>query len=257
MLCVQEFNADAVMQKRLPATARVTAIRAVWITAFLGLAVTSGNAAQISFGDMPIANPVAAFSFSEVDLYTTDPVFDSTLIPALGDFTVSFGSLFFGQVPGDMDNSLITTMPEAPLGLDGDGPQVATLLDLKSGTPPVLGGASGSRFFATPVAMLFEPPVSEVSFTLGSLDAPGTTFVEAFDQQANSLGVTQNTVGGFETISLQSSSADISGVSVYLMEPLEDWEGFGLDNVAVVPEPATHVLVTFFVAWLAMLRRRD
>ena len=206
--------------------------------------------------------------------------------------TVSFGSAFVGQTLGSMGNELIDSSPEGPLRLDPNAPSVSTFFDIST-MNVVLGGFQNGAFMNTPLAILFEDPVRDLTFDLGSLDAPGTVRIEAFQEDGTSLGMFSNFSAGWQTVRMADSSGHnlIAGVSIYVPEGGMDWEGFGIDNLSfsfssdtpvdegepdgdpgdpgpgdpgdpgVVPEPATYAIWAGFIAvgivgsWLK--RRRE
>jgi hypothetical protein len=149
----------------------------------------------------------------------------------VGGTTVSFGSLFVGQVLGSMHNELIDSSPASPLRLKRNGPDVSTLFELTAGDF-VLGGADGRSFLTTPLAILFADPVKDVYFDLGHLDGPGTVMIEAYDADGQSLGMFGNPSGGWQTIEISDASKNsISGISIFVPEGGMDWEGFAIDNL--------------------------
>jgi hypothetical protein len=196
-------------------------------------------------GSILVINPASLttrtplVTFSEVAVGTTNPTI----------FSIRFGSHFVGQVVGGIPNTLIDTTPNSPLVLAVGNPNVATALDFLNPTMPGLGGRVGYQFFTTPIAFQFASPVYGVGFTLGHLDAPGTTVIEAYDTAANSLGTVLNSQAGFENLGIVDSSGAsvISGISIYIREGM-DWEGFTIDNVfSAIPEPAS------FLVWGLLL----
>ena len=196
---------------------------------------TSTALATVQFSNAATLPPL--ITFDEIPPLTSNPVYN------VGGTTVSFGSIFDGQVLGSDPNSLFDSSPNHPLQLDFSGPDVATMLDLSNPTYMDLGGAG----FRTPIAILFADPVNRVEFKLGNLDGAGTTSIEAYDLQGNSLGLFKNVQGGFEPIALfdDANRNVIAGVSLFVEPGDMDWEGFAIDDVAfdfaednVIPEPA-------------------
>ena len=199
-----------------------------------------------------------------------------------GGTTVSFGSLFVGQSLGKMPNEVIDNSPIGPLRLDPNAPDVGTLFEI-SAREVVLGGADNGTYLTTPLAMLFADPVREVSFDLGHLDGPGTTTIEAFDIDGNSLGQFSNFEAGWQSVRLADASGQelISGVSIYVPEHGMDWEGFAIDHISfsfsesgggdvgdpddpdVIPEPTTLAIWSTFAgigcvgSWLNSRRRKQ
>lgn len=202
-----------------------------------------------------------------------------------GGTTVSFGSLFVGQTLGTMPNEVIDSSPTGPLRLDPNAPDVGTIFEI-SAREVVLGGADNGTYLTTPLAMLFADPVREVSFDLGHLDGPGTTTIEAFDIDGNSLGQFSNFEAGWQSIRLADASGQelISGVSIFVPQHGMDWEGFALDHISfsfsetgggdvgdpdpdpdpdVIPEPMTLVIWSTFIgigcvgSWFQSQRRKS
>ena len=93
--------------------------------------------ADVDFGNDPLHDAAALITLGEVGLGTVNPSYYFGEIEQFGELQVSFGSIFVGQALGPMDNSLIDSQPDSPLTLDSSGPEVATLLDRKSSSPPV------------------------------------------------------------------------------------------------------------------------
>ncbi len=205
----------------------------VWLSMAMGR--TEGSIQAID--PASITSRTSTITFSEVAVGTTNPTI----------FSVRFGSHFVGQVVGGIPNSLLDTTPDSPLTMAVGSPNVATSLDFLNPTMPGLGGRVGTTFFTTPIAFQFGAPVVAVGFTLGHLDAAGTTVIEAYDAAANSLGTILNSQAGFEDLGIRDSSGAsiISGISIYIQEGM-DWEGFTIDNVfsgipetVIIPEPAS------------------
>jgi hypothetical protein len=175
--------------------------------------------------------------------------------------TVSFGSRFEGQTLGSSDNSLNDTSPSNPLTL-AELPIVQTSFDFANAMDVVLGGQN----FKTPIAILFDNPVSHVCFNLGHLDAESPTLIETYTASGQSLGSVNNLAPGTNRVSVTDSSGNnvISGVSIYVPDGAMDWEGFGIHDVAfdvnVIPEPATIAiwsllgLVAFSAAFVSRSR---
>jgi hypothetical protein len=210
-------------------------------------------------GSAPTGGPVITFSETAangqlLNYLKPNPVYTFNNVPNLGQVNVSFGSLFQGQTAGAMNNSLNDTTPSSPLALDLNAPAVGVIMDSWAADKLVLGGMdlANMKFFTTPIAVQFSKPVHWVGFDVGSFDHAGTTVVEAFDADGNSLGAWFNDVaaGGVDSFYLRENTDanTISGLSIYVPTEGMDWEGFAVDNLRfeAIPEPAT------FVIWLVL-----
>ena len=197
----------------------------------LGLA--SSSHAGISFGGSLSGNPVGTVTGGPIN--TINPSFNFSGVNVYGNMTVSFGSRFQGQALGSMMNSLSDT---TPTNMVLAGPNVMSMLDIAniaSGT--VIGGATN---FGTPIAILFSDVVSGVAFDLGHLD-PGSTIVEAFDANGDSLGTYTPDSGGHQNIVINSDCGNIiQGISIYVPEDGMDWEGFAVDNLSFTVDEETN-----------------
>jgi hypothetical protein len=182
--------------------------------------------------------------------------------PTYGSVTVSFGTQFAGQTLGTSYNSLSSSAATGPLSFAAGQPDVMTQFDLRRPNTIRLGGVEGTARYTTPIAILFDHPVSQVGFTLGFLDElPPSARIEAFEASGASLGVLTGIPHGFTALGVVESTGDrISGVSIYLPDGSIDEEGFGIDALTfsiggVVPEPATFFiwsllgLATFSAVW--------
>ncbi len=179
---------------------------------------------------------VPQITFDEITPFTSNPVYN------VGGTTVSFGSIFVGQVIGSAPNELVDSSPNNPLALDSSGPNVANVFDLATGGV-VLGGYSGTTAFTTPIAIQFSTPMAQVCFDLGHLDPNGTTTIETYRADGTLIdSLTSGDQGGIEQISL--TGGGISGISIFVQPGDMDWEGFAIDNLGFdpVPEPATVVI---------------
>jgi hypothetical protein len=259
-----------------PETSSMQFVKRTWVGLFvasfaIGWGVRPAEAAVV-LGGTSDAEEIYCIQFNEVGL--VNPSFTFPDIPDVGDLTVSFGTRFAGQSPGDMHNSLDDTIPNPPLRLAPSG-IVKTMLDLSSPSGVMLGGVQGNALFTTPLAILFSSAVNYVAFDLGHLDENTSTLIEAFDAQGNSLGVFGGLSAGHNTYSLLEDEGDnlIAGVSIYVPTDGMDWEGFGLNNIkfafegetdngGIIPEPATLVIwsllggMAMSSVWLKR-RRRD
>ena len=193
-------------------------------------------------------------------LNDVNPSYTVTGVPIYDTVTVSFGSRFEGQTLGSSDNSLDNTSPSNPLTLATD-PIVKTSFDLANAMDIVLGGEN----FKTPIAILFDNPVSHVCFNLGHLDVDSPTLIETFTAAGDSLGAVNNLAPGTNRVSVTDSSGNnvISGISIYVPDGAMDWEGFGIHDLAfdvnVIPEPGTFVIWSLLglVAFSAALWKRQ
>jgi hypothetical protein len=239
-----------------PETSSMQFVKRTWVALFVacfavGLGVRPAEAAVV-LGGTSDAEEIYSIEFNEVGWVNPSVTFLD--IPDVGDLTVSFGTRFAGQSPGDMHNSLDDTIPNPPLRLAPSG-MVKTMLDLSSPSGVMLGGVQGQALFTTPLAILFSSAVNYVAFDLGHLDENTSTLIEAFDAQGNSLGVFGGLPAGHNTYSLLEDEGDnlIAGVSIYVPTDGMDWEGFGLNNIqlafdgdtnggGMIPEPGTLVI---------------
>lgn len=212
----------------------------------------------------PLA-PVITFDTTEFALGTVNPSI-TLAAGTLGNVTVSTAGSFVGQTvvaihPGV--NSISGT-PTGPLTLNTS----VTVSTVNDGAPgadsPVL---SGSPIFNGPISVLFSTPVAAVGLKGGFFDAVGSTEIEAFDINGNSLGHIFNSVTGFEFYGLADSTgvADIAGLSFYVngTEPA----GFEIDNLTfgaaeqvIIPGTpdfgSTVGLLGLALSGLALIRRR-
>ncbi len=205
------------------------------IAAVLAMLVSNSNAA------ISISSPSDCDDGFQVvfdALNDVNPSYTVGGVPGYGTVTVSFGSRFEGQTLGSTDNSLSDTSPSNPLTL-APLPIVKTSFDLANPTDIVLGGEN----FRTPIAILFDNPVSQVCFNLGHLDANSPTLIETFTASGSSLGALNNLLPGTNGVNVTDTSGNnvISGVSIYLPDGAMDWEGFAIHDVSfnVIPEPGT------------------
>ena len=141
--------------------------------------IGGAHAALTGYQQGAVAGGTPAITFSEVSLYTLDPIYSIGGGPFAG-LNISFGSYFTGQtLVSGYPVTLVT--PAAP----GAAPSIAltyggyaiTYTDAASPSNPVLTGASGypspSNFFAMPLAIAFSSPVPAVGLTIGSLAGIG------------------------------------------------------------------------------------
>lgn len=168
-------------------------------------------------------------TFSEFTLGTENPsrVFEN--IPDLGTVEISFGTNFVGQVrTGNSVVTLSDSDPDGPLEFDTSSPAVFTTNDGASDTSPVL---SGSPTFNGPISILFSQPVGAVGLRGGFFDAVGSTTIEAYDSDGNSLGSIVNSTTGFEFFGLATTTGEnvISGVSFFITG--NEVSGFEIDDV--------------------------
>jgi len=117
--------------------------------------------------------------------------------------------------------------------------------------------------FNSPISIFFSEPVAAVGLDGGFFDAVGSTTIEAYDSNGNSLGTITNTQTNIEFYGLfDSGGSNISGISFYITgnEPA----GFAIDNVTFgtadvvvgTPEPASLALFGLGLAALGAARRR-
>lgn len=236
--------------------------RSVLVLTVLVFLTGMANASLVNLGPGSITPVASTITFDEVPLGTTNPVYNFTSIPDLGNVTVSFGGAFVGQTVCNpcFPVTLTQPIPTGPLTLDPTSPDVFTTNDVSATTSPTL---SGSPQFNGPISVLFSTPVAGVALTGGFFDAVGSTSIQAFDVNGNSLGLITNSITGFEFYGLADSSGQnvIAGISFYVTgnEPA----GFEIDNLTfgaarafnVVPEPGTMFLLPSAIFALGLLRR--
>lgn len=202
-----------------------------WSAISIGSPDDCDEGQQVVFDELGIINP--EYTVSGAPVYET--------------VTVSFGSIFEGQTLGSANNSLSNSTPSAPLMLATNAPNVETLLDLANQGTIVVGGSDNGTFYTTPLAILFDNPVSHVCFDLGDLDPDSPTLIEAFAADGTSLGTIGDLDEGVNRYSVGDSNGEnvISGISIYIPDDgsAMDWEGFAVSNlsfnVGVIPEPGT------------------
>ncbi len=197
----------------------------------------SANASLIGLDEGSFTPAASVITFSEEDISPVNPVYD------FGDYTVSFGGFFNGDLGSPTVGSPLALNPNAPnTFITGDG---------ANPTSPVL---SGTPIFNGPVAVLFSQDVAAVGLDGGYFDAIGGTTIAAFDRLGNILGSITNSALKIEFFGLGDSSGNavIAGIQFYITgsEPA----GYAIDNLTfafdaegynpdAVPEPATMFLL--------------
>lgn len=197
----------------------------------------------------------------------TNPVYNFTALPGLGDMTVSFAGAFTGQTVTGTSVQTLAGAPTGPLSLNTSYTTFITG-DGANPTSPVL---SGSPTFNGPIVMLFSKPVGAVGLSGGFFDAIGGTSITAYNALGTALGTMTNTSYGVEFYGLAVGSGlnEISGLAFYITgnEPA----GFAIDNVTfgtmdelvnppnVVPEPSSVALMAagLFALGFAARKRRQ
>ncbi|MDG2383641.1 MAG: hypothetical protein P8N76_18355 [Pirellulaceae bacterium] len=211
--------------------------------------------------NLPAWSAVSTGSLGDCDQYT-DVVFDKIGVinpqytvsgaPIYESVTVSMGSVLAGQTVGSTNNTLNNNIPTGPLQLAANAPNVETLFDLSLPTNIVVGGSVEGKYFTTPLAILFDKPVSHVCFYLGDLDVNTPTVIEAYAADGSTVERMNNLSPGTHQYSVgENTGANlISGISIYIPEESGgmDWEGFAVSDlsfsVGVVPEPTTVAIWT-------------
>jgi hypothetical protein len=233
--------------------------------AVMALMAVKASAALIDLGPGSFTPAAAEITFDEFALGTVNPSI-TLAAGSLGNVTISTAGSFVGQTvfaihPGV--NS-ISGNPTGPLTLNtaAGAATVFTENDAAIGaTSPVL---SGSPTFNGPISVLFSTPVAAVGLKGGFFNAVGSTQIQAFDENGNSLGSIFNSTLGFEFYGLADSTgaADIAGISFYING--DEPAGFAIDNltfggkeVVIIPETgSTMALLLGSVLGLAFLQKR-
>ena len=239
---------------------RRTALAALIAVLFINVPVWSA----ISIGSPDDCDEGQDVVFDELGVI--NPQYTVSGVPIYDTVTVSMGSFFAGQTLGTFNNTLDNTVPSGPLRLAANAPNVETLFDLANPTSIVVGGSDEGKYYTTPLAILFDNPVSHVCFNLGDLDANSPTLIEAFAADGTSLGTVDDLAPGTNRYSI--GGGPISGVSIYIPDADGgmDWEGFGVSDLSfsagVVPEPGTVVIwallgLAAFSAAFNVSRQRD
>lgn len=220
------------------------------------------EAALVNLGPGSFTPAATAIDFSTPGINgSTNPIYNFTGLPGIGDITVSFGGHFAGQtISGGFPNT-ITGTPTGPLSLvTDDGYDVFITDDGAPGaTSPIL---SGSPTFNGPISILFSTPVAAVGLKGGFFDAIGGTTIEAFNGSGVSLGSITNSTLGFEFYGLfDNTGNNISGLSFYITgdEPagfeIDDLT-FGSASVVLVPEPETYAMLLTGLGLLGFMAYR-
>ena len=212
---------------------------------FLAFSITAPAWSAISLGSPQDCDEGHEVIFDQLGI--VNPVYTVSGEPFYEQITVSLGSMFDGQTLGSIKNSLSNTVPNAPLALATNAPNVETLFDFANPGSIVVGGSNNGMYYTTPLAILFDHPVSHVCFDLGDLDPNSPTLIEAYTASGASLGTIGNLQAGTNRYAVHDSSGGnvISGISIYIPDEgmNMDWEGFAISNLAfnsgVIPEPGT------------------
>jgi hypothetical protein len=194
--------------------------------------VNKAGATLVDLGAGSFVPAAPVITYDEVAVGTINPSI-TVNAGALGNVTVTAAGSFVGQTIFQVHPGVnsISGAPTGPLTLNtgGTGLTVQTVSDGAPGaTSPTL---SGSPTFNGPISILFSKSVAAVGLKGGFFDAVGSTEIEAFDANGNSLGSIFNSVTGFQFYGLADSTglADIAGLSFYVngTEP----NGFEIDNL--------------------------
>lgn len=218
------------------------------------LVAQSASAGIIRISEGAFQAGSGLITFSEFPLATVNPSYTPANYGGdVSDPDVNFDGWFDGQgfsgspavdCPGGAASGCVVGTPTSPLSLDPASPDTFISSDGANPTSPVL---SGSPLFNGPVAILFSHGVAGVGLDGGYFDNIGSTKIEAFDKDGNSLGSVMNTGLGIEFLGLVTSdkSETIYGLIFSLVGA--EGSGFAIDNVRFgasedivigVPEPA-------------------
>jgi hypothetical protein len=228
----------------------------------------SASLVDLGPGSFTALAPVITYDTTESPLGTVDPSI-TLAAGSLGNVTVSSAGSFVGQTVYAIHSGVnsISGTPTGPLTLNtgAGGATVSTVNDSAPGaTSPVL---AGTPTFNGPISILFSTPVAAVGLKGGYFDAIGSTEIQAFDVNGNSLGSIFNSVLGFQFYGLADSTGaeDIAGISFYIngTEPA----GFEIDNLTfgaaeqvIIPSApdtgSTVALLLGSVLGLALFQRR-
>ncbi|WP_221177859.1 hypothetical protein [Salinisphaera orenii] len=177
-------------------------------------------------------------TFSEFGLNTVNPSYTSSDYG--GDANspmVTFGGFFSGQqisnapatdCPGGAATGCVVGSPTGPLALDPTSPDTFVTNDGAAPDSPVL---SGSPRFSGPIGILFNDPLVGVGLDGGFFDAIGSTKIEAFSLDGNSLGSVANLNTGYNFLGLatEDGTPQIGGLLFSLVA--DEPAGFGIDNL--------------------------
>jgi len=234
------------------------------------LLTVNASAALVDLGPGSFTPAAAEITYdtTEFPLGTVDP---SITLPAgsLGNVTVSSAGAFVGQTVYAIHSGVnsISGTPTGPLTLN-TAAGAATVYTANDGAPgatsPIL---SGDPIFNGPISILFSTPVAAVGLKGGYFDAVGSTEIQAFDVNGNSLGYIFNSALGFQFYGLADSNgtADIAGLSFYIngTEPagfeIDDLTFGGAEVVNLPSAPDTGSTVALLlgsVLGLALIQKR-
>lgn len=122
----------------------------------------------------------------------------------------------------------------------------------------VLGGASDRIDAGESVLVQFGEPIPQVEYELtdatnvGGTSAPGDHFIEAFGENGTSLGLRAASDDG-GSIDL---TALYGGAAIEAFELIGLNDSFRIDDVRLVPEPGSGLLLAAFTALASIARRR-
>jgi len=204
---------------------------------FLGFLAIPAQGAVLRVGETSFHADAGLITFSELPLYTANPVYTPRNYGGLtGGTTVSFGGFFLGQALGNVQTcpagaaltGCIQGNPSGNLALDQNSPKTFIVRDIDNPSSPVL---SGFPIFNGAISILFSENVAAVGLDGGYFNTVGATAITAFGRDGRRLGAVNNTALGIEFLGLVSrdGSNQIAGLQFSLVGP--EPAGFAIDNL--------------------------